>query len=110
CRVCHLELPFVQRLHEEWGDTDEVQIVGLSIDRIGTDAVWTHAQEQGFTFPQALATSDLRRALGAARAVPTTVIVDSDGRVHHVLVGVSGPGTLSRAVRRLVDREPGADD
>lgn len=103
CGVCDLEMPGLQRLHEEWSDDDRVQVVGLSIDRGGPDGVLEHIDERGLTFPQGFATPELRRALGAGRAVPTTVIADTDGTIRHVLVGVSGPGTLRRAVRRLVN-------
>lgn len=110
CRVCEFELPFVQRLHEEWEESDQVRILGLSIDRTGRDDLSAHVREKEWTFPQAFATSELRRAVGATRAVPTTVIAGPDGRIHHVLVGVTGPGTLSRAVRRLVEQERRSDD
>lgn len=101
CRVCGFELPGVDRLHREWGE--DVAVVTLSIDRMGAGGVREHVRGQGYSFPVALAGAELRRALGATRAVPTTVIADREGRIHHVLVGVSGPGTLERAVRRLVE-------
>lgn len=110
CRVCRLELPAVQRLHEGWEGSDEVVVVGISIDRGGDALVRSHASEQGLTFPQAMATpqpgvegGDLRRAFGGIQGVPTTFVVDREGRIRYTLVGVSGPGTLQRAVRRLVE-------
>ncbi len=103
CRVCDFELPALERLHREWADDDRVQVIGLSIDQGEPDGILAHVDERALTFPQGFATTELRRALGAGRAVPTTVITDADGRIRHTLVGVSGPGTLRRAVRRLVD-------
>jgi cytochrome c biogenesis protein CcmG, thiol:disulfide interchange protein DsbE len=120
CRVCRFELPAVQRVHETWAGTGEVMVVGISIDQGGEALVRAHADAHGYTFPQAMAGGpvagsgrgaaghgvvDLRRAFGGIHGVPTTFLVDRDGRIRYTLVGVSGPGTLQRAVRRLVEEE-----
>lgn len=106
CNVCRFELPAVQRVHEEWADTGEVLVLGLSIDRDGAAVVQAHGREKGLTFPLAIADPALRQAFGGIRAVPTTVLVDRSGRIRHTMVGISGPGTLQRAVRRLVQEAP----
>jgi thiol-disulfide isomerase/thioredoxin len=103
CRVCRLELPSVQRLHERWEGSDQVVVVAISIDREGPAVVREHLEARGFTFPVAMAVPGTREAFGGIQGVPTTFIVGRDGRVHHVLVGVSGPATLARAVERLVE-------
>jgi cytochrome c biogenesis protein CcmG, thiol:disulfide interchange protein DsbE len=103
CRACRWELPAVQRLHEEWEGTGEVVVLALSIDQGGEAQVQTHGQERGYTLPMAMVSPELRRAFGGISGVPTTFLVDREGRVRHTLVGVSGPGTLQRAVRRLVE-------
>lgn len=103
CRVCRVELPSIQRVAEEWGDEDGVMVLGLSIDQGGAGVVRNYVTERGFTFPQALADRDTRWAFGGIPGVPTTFIVDSQGVVRHKLVGLTGPGTVQRAVRRLVD-------
>lgn len=106
CTACRFELPAVQRVHEEWADSGDVQVLGLSIDRAGAAVVQAHGQEKGLTFPLAMADPSLRQAFGGVRAVPTTIVVDRSGKIRHTMVGVSGPGTLQRAVRRLVQEEP----
>ena len=113
CRVCRLELPSVQRVHESWAETGEVVVVGISIDQGGEAVVRAHVEAQGYTFPQAMAAQpaipDLRRVFGGIQGVPTTFVVDREGQIRHILVGVSGPGTLQRAVRRLLEETPLAE-
>ena len=104
CRVCSVELPFVDRVHERWGASGDVRVVALSIDQGGAARVREHVAQKGYTLPVAMADADLRRAFGGIPGVPTTFIVDREGVVRYRLVGVTGPGTLQRAVERLVDR------
>jgi peroxiredoxin len=61
-------------------------------------------EEKGYAFPIALADADLRRAFGGIPGVPTTFILDRDGVIRHRMVGVTGPGTIQRAVERLIER------
>lgn len=103
CRVCSVELPFVERVHNRWSDSGDVRVVGLSIDQGGPARVRMHAEEQGWTFPMALADPELRRSFGGIPGVPTTFILDREGVVRYRMVGVTGPGTIQRAVARLVE-------
>jgi cytochrome c biogenesis protein CcmG, thiol:disulfide interchange protein DsbE len=103
CRVCSIELPAVERIHRTWTDGGEVVVIGLSIDQGGSAEVLAHAQAQGYTFPQALADPGIRREFGGIQGVPTTFVLDRNGVVRARMVGVSGPGTLQRLVRRLVE-------
>jgi len=106
CRVCHVELPAVERVYREWMQSGEVVVVGLSIDAGAPEGVRAHAQAQGYTFPQALADPTIRRDFGGISGVPTTLVLDRKGVVRARMVGLSGPGTLQRVVRRLVEEAP----
>ena len=102
CRVCHVELPAIQRVHERWGEDGGVMVLGLAVDQGGERLVRAHGEERGYTFPLAMASPNLRRSFGGISGVPTTFIVDRDGVVRHTLIGLSGPRTLQRAVARLL--------
>jgi len=103
CRVCRVELPALQRLHEEWAESGEVVVVGLSIDSGGADLVRMHVIEAGYTFPVSIVDRGTRALFGGIPGVPTTIVIDRDGQIRHTMVGISGPGTLRRAVRRLLE-------
>jgi len=109
CSVCRLELPAVQRVHATWEGTDQVVVLGLSIDGGSGARVRDHGRQEGFTFPLVMADNELRRAFGGIPGIPTTFVVDRQGKVRHTLVGLSGPGTLQRAVRRLVEESAPAE-
>ncbi|TVP79490.1 MAG: TlpA family protein disulfide reductase [Gemmatimonadales bacterium] len=103
CRVCAFEAPGVERLHETWAQRPgEVRVTALSIDAGGPGVARAHAAEEGWSLPLGMADARTRGAMGGISAVPTTVVVDGEGRIRHVMVGVTGPGTVRRAVERLV--------
>ncbi len=102
CRVCGWELPTLDRLHRELAD-DGVVVMALSIDGGGPDVVRTYREERGLELPMAMAGAGSREVLGGIPGIPTTFIIDPEGRIRHRVVGASGPGTLRRAVDRLVE-------
>lgn len=86
CPPCRDELPSLVRLHEEQGP-EGTQVVTIFIDRTGRADVAPLARELALPFPVLL---DPQRAVGRVflvRALPTTVLIDSQGRLAGRLVG-----------------------
>ncbi|GAA4122138.1 hypothetical protein GCM10022215_27710 [Nocardioides fonticola] len=84
CGPCRTEMPILQRFHEKYGD--RVGVLGIDFQDVQTEAAMKLAVRSGVTYPLvadtqgALATADPVRL----RALPTTAMVDADGRVVHV--------------------------
>jgi cytochrome c biogenesis protein CcmG, thiol:disulfide interchange protein DsbE len=106
CRVCGVELPFVDRVHTRWAESGQVRVVALSIDQGAPVRIREHVEEKGYHFPVALASGETRWAFGGIPGVPTTFILDREGVIRHRLVGMTGPGTIQRAVERLLEESP----
>jgi thiol-disulfide isomerase/thioredoxin len=83
CAPCRREIPLLQALREEFG-SDRVEVLGIALDE--PEAVRKYVAEIGIEYPILLASmSDfaLMRAYGNDRdALPFTVVVDAEGRVH----------------------------
>ena len=83
CAPCRREIPVLQALREEFG-SERVEVLGIALDE--PEAVGKYVKEMGIDYPILLASmSDfgLMRAYGNDRdALPFTVIVDAQGRVH----------------------------
>jgi len=105
CRICRRELPAVEAIHREFGGDGRVLVLGLSIDRDPAEQVRDYTARHGITFPQAMADAATRGAFGGIPGIPATFVIDGDGVLRHRLVGLSGPGTLRRAVERLLEEE-----
>jgi peroxiredoxin len=73
-------MPSVQRVHEAFKDQDAVML-SISIDGGGTPTVKRYVDKHGFTMPILMdADMTIARQFGA-RGVPTTVIVDRQGKM-----------------------------
>jgi peroxiredoxin len=86
CPPCVTELPAMERLHQRHlarGFT----VLAVSLDTLGAPAVAAFVRERGLTFPVGLdPASDVARAYGV-RALPTTALLDRQGRALGVAVG-----------------------
>lgn len=111
CGPCRLEMPVLQRLHEEYGDRG-VRVVGFSGDTGDADRVRGWLAERGIDYPIGFATPESRRAFGGIGAFPTTFVVGADGVVRHRVVGYfAGPAmraAVERALREAESERAGA--
>lgn len=109
CAPCRVEAPELAAAAEEFADED-VAFLGVNIYD-GADASLAFADTYGIEYPSALATEDGSIKLAFAdvtplNAVPTTVVLDADGRVAARFIGaVTGESysILTTVVGDLLD-------
>lgn len=87
CGPCRIAMPHLQKLHEEY-QSQGVTVLALSVDQKGPSVVVPFIRQNGFTFAVAMAEQSGPRRPSATSGIPTTVIVQPDGRVHTTLTGV----------------------
>jgi thiol-disulfide isomerase/thioredoxin len=86
CEPCRREIPLLQALHQEHGDT--VGIVGVAVDF--QKDVLAYAQVRGITYPLLMGEKDGLAALnafGMDAAFPFTIFADSQGNIVAVKMG-----------------------
>ncbi len=107
CPPCRVEMPGFERVYrdrKEQGFT----VVAISTDRTGTGPVREFLAERQLTFPAAMATADVVREFGGVRALPTSFLIDRQGRVRHEVSGYFAEPALRLAVDRLLREQPEA--
>jgi thiol-disulfide isomerase/thioredoxin len=105
CGPCRLEMPVLQKLHEEYGERG-VKVVGFSGDSGGADRVRGWLVERGIDYPIGFATTENRRSFGGISAFPTTFVIGADGVVQHRVVGYfAGPAMRAAVERALEERD-----
>ena len=86
CAPCRLEMPSMERLYQTFKET-EFAMLAVSIDRQGADVVKPFIQDLQLTFPVLLDRGmEVTRAFGM-RGLPTTYLIDRDGRLIGAAVG-----------------------
>jgi len=79
CPPCREEIPELLELQKEF--KDRLQIVGISEDDDPPEKVIKFAQKQGMTYPIVMATEQMIDAYGGVPALPTSFLIDTQGRV-----------------------------
>ncbi len=103
CGPCKKELPDLVALSQELAPRN-VRFIGVSTDRGPNiiEDVRTFVGEHGITYPVVVSNDDLDDAFGDPRMIPTSFIVDSDGKIAKTLVGLYSKEALSQAITALL--------
>lgn len=106
CPPCRIEMPGFQSVYDE-RRADDFVILGVSTDRVGRGAVTAFLRDRGISYPVAMATGDMVNDYGGARVLPTSFLLDRDGRIRHEVRGYFTEVALRQAVGRLLDEPAG---
>ncbi len=109
CGPCIVEMPTIQKLHEEFVGTD-LEIVAVSVDQPNTeDAIRAFVKEYGLTFD---ILHDPENAISRAYQVtgyPATFVIGRDGVIRKKLIGAANwYSEGNRALVRQLLTEPDA--
>ena len=99
CPPCRMEMPGFQRVWDSRG----LVVLGLSNERGDESEVRAFVGERGITYPVAVTGPEAAEAFGGVRALPTSILIDRQGRVRHPMQGFFAEAALRQAVDRLLD-------
>ena len=80
CGTCMKELPDLVSMHENNRDKDIV-VVGVNFESIGNEQLKAFVEKQSIPYPVLRSEPVPVTALGKVPALPTTYIIDPDGKV-----------------------------
>ena len=106
CPPCRVEMPGFQRIYEDYGDQG-FTILGLATDVGSAAPVAEFLRERAITYPVAMVGTREKQAFGGVPLLPTSILVDREGRIRHRVEGFFAPPALRAAVRRLVNEDSG---
>ena len=86
CPPCRAEIPDLVELQKKYGD--RLQIIGVSQDEGGVEAVKRFAAEQQMNYPIVMMTPEIDKAFPGVAALPTSFIIDREARVVQRHVGM----------------------
>lgn len=100
CGPCRAEVPDLVSLQKQY--KDQLQIIGLDVDDDDVGEVQKYADENGIDYPVAMATDEVRAAYGGIPALPTSFVLDTEGRVVQKHVGLWNPAVYETEIRALL--------
>jgi thiol-disulfide isomerase/thioredoxin len=106
CPPCRAEIPELVALQAKYPDS--LQVVGVSLDEAPPDFVRRFAADHGVNYPIVMGTPELQRAFPGVFALPTSFVVDRDGRAVKRHVGLVSIDVYEREVRALAGLDPDA--
>ena len=103
CPPCRHEMPVMEKLYQEFKDSG-FEVVAVSVDSKGKEAVASFARELKLTFPILLDREMAVMHQFEVRGLPATFLIDREGRIAQVAVGPrDGAGEEAKnRIRRLI--------
>jgi len=104
CGPCRKELPDLIALSKDLADRN-VRIIGVSTDRGSNvvDDVKSFVRQHGIPYQIVISNSDLEEAFGTIRAVPTSFIIDQQGKIVQTIVGTRTKDAFAQAITPLLN-------
>jgi thiol-disulfide isomerase/thioredoxin len=100
CGPCRAEVPDLIALQERY--KDRLQIIGLNVDDDDPSEIQKYVDETGINYPVAMTSNEIRIQYGGIPALPTSFVLDTEGRVVQKHVGLWNPAVYEAEIRALL--------
>jgi thiol-disulfide isomerase/thioredoxin len=101
CGPCRMEIPGFIELQKNYGAKGLV-VVGIALDEEGTLVVKPFTAKAGINYTILIGDAKVQRAFGDVEALPTTFIIDGEGRIVSRHVGYADKTTFENEIKRLL--------
>jgi cytochrome c biogenesis protein CcmG/thiol:disulfide interchange protein DsbE len=102
CPPCRAEIPDFISSYKDYRDKG-LAIVGVSVDQLAPARLNEWVAQAGINYPVALATEQVISDYRPGDYIPTTILVDREGRIRYRHVGVMQKALLVRLVEQYSD-------
>jgi len=100
CGPCRAEIPDLIALQQKY--KDQLQIIGLTVDDDDAATIKQVVVEEHINYPVAMASPEVRLQYGGIAALPTSFMVDAQGRVVQKHEGLRDPALYETEIRALL--------
>jgi len=103
CAPCKKELPDIVELSKTYAGRG-FTVVGVATDRTpnANELVAEFVQKYSIPYQVLLSTQEMEDAFGSVRAMPTSFLVDSDGKIVKTIVGIRTRAQLEELILPLL--------
>jgi thiol-disulfide isomerase/thioredoxin len=100
CGPCRAEIPDLIVLQERYAE--KLQIIGLMVDEDDAEVVKQVVARTGINYPVAMTSPEIRLRYGGIAALPTSFVLDTQGRVVQKHEGLRNPALYEMEIRALL--------
>jgi thiol-disulfide isomerase/thioredoxin len=100
CGPCRAEIPDLIELQRKY--KDQLEIIGLTVDEDDPDVVKQTVAETGINYPVGMSPPEVRKSYGGIAALPTSFVLDTEGRVVQKHEGLRDPVLYEAEIRALL--------
>ncbi len=100
CGPCRAEIPDLIALQQKY--KDQLQIIGLTVDDDDTSFIKQVVAKTRINYPVAMTTPDVRVQYGGMAALPTSFVLDTQGRIVQKHEGLRDPALYETEIRALL--------
>jgi len=100
CAPCKAEIPGFMELQKTYGD--DLEVLGVSFDEDGWNAVRPFVQQLGVNYPVMVAGPDLPEEYRKVASVPTTLLINRQGRVSRIRTDLATKEQYEEWIKRLL--------
>src|SRR6202163_370934 len=100
CGPCRAEIPDLIALQEKYAG--KLQIIGLTVDEDDAEVVKEAVARTGINYPVAMTSPEIRIKYGGIAALPTSFVLDAQGRVMQKHEGLRDPLLYETEIRALL--------
>lgn len=102
CPPCRAEIPHFKALTQKYGDRG-LTVIGIALDQDGPEVVRAFAQEHSIPYPLVMGNAQTVRAYGGVRSIPTTFVIDQQGRIYKKYVGYRSQAVFEKDIQDLLN-------
>ena len=102
CGPCKIEIPWFMEFEQQLKDRG-FAVLGVSMDEDGWNVVKPYIQQYKVNYRILLGNDQVGEIYGGVESLPTTFIIDRQGKIASVHIGLSGKDEFKNAITQLLD-------
>ncbi|MBV9268817.1 MAG: TlpA family protein disulfide reductase [Acidobacteriaceae bacterium] len=101
CGPCALEIPWFEEFEQQFKSRG-FEVLGVSMDEDGWKAVKPYLVEHRVNYRVVLGNDSVTQLYGGVDSLPTSFLIDRDGKVAYVHVGLAGKNEYQDEIQNLL--------
>jgi len=101
CGPCKIEIPWLKEFQRKFRDRG-FEIIGVSMDDEGWQVVKPFVAEVGINYRIVIGDDSIAQLYGGVEALPTTFVIDRDGKIAAVHVGLTSKGEIEHGIEQVL--------